>query len=151
MSQRISGKNLKFLLGGLKINAQKWTLSITDGDAVTYTNGIPDGYVDGEVSAAGDLEVNTANFNLILAAAKVKGSFRGLGTFDAKGFGAVGRDVLNIDMFGVKLKISDLIDADSAGGSALIHKITFDITSPDFININGVPYLRPDEAVDILG
>ncbi|WP_325891103.1 phage protein [Grimontia sp. NTOU-MAR1] len=148
---RISGKNLKFMMGDLKLQAQKWTLSITDNSAVTKTNGVPDDYVDGDVDASGELELVTSQFNLLMLAAKQAGSFRGLPTFDAMGFGQTDRDTLKVDMYGIKLKISDLIDADSSGGNALVHKIPFDITSPDFVHINGVPYLRPDETVDIIG
>ncbi len=148
---RISGKNLKFMLADMKLNAQKWSVSITDNSAVTKTNGVPDSYVDGDVEAAGELELVTSQFNLLMKAAKKAGSFRGLPVFDAMGYGKTERDELKIEMFGIKLKISDLIDADSNGGSTLVHKIPFDVTDPDFININGVPYLRPDETEDLIG
>ncbi|MGD8170071.1 phage protein [Vibrio sp. TRT 21S02] len=151
MTMRISGKNLKFTLNDLKISAQKWTVSITDNSAVTKTNGVPDGFVEGDVEASGELELITSQFNLLMKAAAGAGSFRGLPTFDAMGYGKTERDELKVEMFGIKLKISDLIDADSNGGSALVHKIPFDVTDPDFININGVPYLRPEETADIIG
>ena len=28
-------------------------------------------------------------------------------------------------------------------------KLPFDVTDPDFVNINGVPYLRPEEIENI--
>lgn len=148
---RISGKNLKFMMDGLKLNAQKWTLDITDNTTVTKTNGVPDGYVEGDVEASGELELNTSNFNLLMKVAQRAGSFRGIKPFDAMGFGKTDRDELKVDMFGIKLKIASLIDADSNGGSALMHKIQFDVTDPDFVNINGVPYLAREETVDIIG
>ncbi|PKF51110.1 phage protein [Enterovibrio nigricans] len=148
---RISGKNLKFMMDGLKLQAQKWTLDITDNSAVTKTNGVPDGYVEGDVEASGELELNTSNFNLLMKVAKGAGSFRGLKPFDAMGFGKTERDELKVEMFGIKLKISSLIDADSNGGNALVHKVQFDVTDPDFVTINGVPYLRPEETIDIIG
>ncbi|WP_188008870.1 phage protein [Grimontia hollisae] len=147
---RISGKNLKFMMDGLKLNAQKWTLDITDNTTVTKTNGVPDGYVEGDVEASGELELNTSNFNLLMKVAQRAGSFRGIQPFDAMGFGKTDRDELKVEMFGIKLKIASLVDADSNGGSALMHKIPFDVTDPDFVNINGVPYLARDETVDII-
>ena len=43
MSMRISGKNMHFTLGDIKLKAQKVTLSITDNSAVNKTGGVPDG------------------------------------------------------------------------------------------------------------
>jgi len=31
-----------------------------------------------------------------------------------------------------------------------VHKLPFEVTSPDFVKINGVPYLRPDETEDLI-
>ncbi|WP_434357405.1 DUF2597 family protein [Parasalinivibrio latis] len=150
MSMRISGKNMRFNLGDIKLTAQKFTLSITDNSAVNKTNGVPDGRVDGDVEASGEMELTTSNFNLLMKAAGRAGAFRALPAFDAMGFGKIDKDELKVEMFGVALKISDLLDVDSNGGSALVHKIPFDITSPDFIHINGVPYLREDETEDLV-
>ncbi|QSV15834.1 phage protein [Photobacterium ganghwense] len=147
---RISGKNMRFNLGDLKISAQKFTLSITDNSAVSKTNGVPDGWVDGDVEASGEMELTTSQFNLLSKAAKNAGAWRNLPAFDAMGYGKTDKDELKVEMFGVKIKISDLLDVDANGGSALVHKIPFDITSPDFIRINGTPYLRDDETEDLV-
>ena len=136
---------MRFTLGDMKLRAAKFTLDITDNSATVYTCGIPDDSVDGSVEASGEMELNTSQFNLLIKLAKAAGSFRGLGTFDAMGYGKVGNEELKVEMFGVKIKLSSILNVDSAGGSALSFKIPFEITSPDFIKINGVPYLRPDE------
>lgn len=146
MSMRISGKNMHFTLGDFKLKAQKVTLSITDNSAVNKTSGVPDGYVDGDVEASGEMELTTQQFNQLSKAAKRAGSWRGLPDFDAMFYGKIDIDELKVEAFGCRIKISDLLDLDSNGGSALVHKLPFDVTSPDFININGVPYLRPDET-----
>ncbi|EOG7713437.1 MULTISPECIES: phage protein [Vibrio] len=147
---RISGKNMHFSLGDYKLKAQKVTLSITDNSAVNKTSGVPDGYVDGDVEASGEIELTTQQFNLLSKAAKQAGSWRGMPDFDALFYGKIDKDELKIEAFGCRIKISDLLDADSNGGSALVHKLPFEVTSPDFVSINGVPYLRSDETEDLV-
>ncbi|EGQ9805173.1 phage protein [Vibrio sp. 2026] len=147
---RISGKNMHFSLGDYKLKAQKVSLSITDNSAVNKTSGVPDGYVDGDVEASGEMELTTQQFNLLSKAAKQAGSWRGMPDFDALFYGKIDKDELKIEAFGCRIKISDLLDADSNGGSALVHKLPFEVTSPDFVHINGVPYLRPDETEDLV-
>ncbi len=150
MSTRISGKNMHFSMGDYKLKAQKVSLSITDNSAVNKTSGVPDGYVDGDVEASGEMELTTQQFNQLSKAAKQAGSWRGMPDFDALFYGKIDKDELKIEAFGCRIKISDLLDADSNGGSALVHKLPFEVTSPDFVNINGVPYLRPDETEDLV-
>ncbi|EJG1637682.1 DUF2597 family protein [Vibrio alginolyticus] len=147
---RISGKNMHFSLGDYKLKAQKVSLSITDNSAVNKTSGVPDGYVDGDIEASGEMELTTQQFNLLSKAAKQAGSWRGMPDFDALFYGKIDKDELKIEAFGCRIKISDLLDADSNGGSALVHKLPFEVTSPDFVSINGVPYLRPDETEDLV-
>ncbi|EDP59445.1 phage protein [Vibrio sp. AND4] len=150
MSMRISGKNMHFSMGDYKLKAQKVTLSITDNSAVNKTSGVPDGYVDGDVDASGEMELNTQQFNQLSKAAKRAGSWRALPAFDALFYGKIDKDELKVEAFGCRIKISDLLDVDSNGGSALVHKLPFEVTSPDFVKINGVSYLRPDETEDLV-
>ncbi|EGQ9163898.1 TPA: DUF2597 family protein [Vibrio parahaemolyticus] len=149
MSMRISGKNMHFSLGDYKLKANKVTLSITDNSAVNKTGGVPDGYVDGDAEASGEMELTTQQFNIMSKAAKQAGSWRGLPTFDGLFYGKIDKDELKVEAFGIRIKISDLLDIDTNGGSALLHKLPFDVTSPDFVHINGVPYLREDETEDL--
>ncbi|HHE0568842.1 TPA: phage protein [Vibrio parahaemolyticus] len=150
MSMRISGKNMHFSLGDYKLKAQKVTLSITDNSAVNKTSGVPDGWVDGDVEASGEMELTTQQFNLLSKAAKQAGSWRGLPEFDSLFYGKIDKDELKVEAFGCRIKISDLLDVDANGGSALVHKLPFEVTSPDFVHINGVPYLRSDETEDLV-
>ncbi|HDM8069088.1 TPA: DUF2597 family protein [Vibrio harveyi] len=149
MSMRISGKNMHFSLGDYKLKASKVTLSITDNSAVQKDYGVPNGYADGDVEASGEIELTTQQFNQLSKAAKQAGSWRGLPAFDALFYGKIDKDELKVEAFGCRIKISDLLDIDTNGGSALLHKLTFDVTSPDFVNINGTPYLREDETEDL--
>ncbi len=149
MSMRISGKNMHFSLGDYKLKASKVTLSITDNSAVQKDYGVPNGYADGDVEASGEIELTTQQFNQLSKAAKQAGSWRGLPAFDALFYGKIDKDELKVEAFGCRIKISDLLDIDTNGGSALLHKLPFDVTSHDFVNINGTPYLREDETEDL--
>lgn len=146
MAERISGKSFDVNVGDLLVHVSKVTLDITDNRAPVTTNGVPDGYVDGDVSASGEIEVDTANFNLIVASAKAAGSFKQLKPFDQVFFAKAGADVLKVEAFGCLLKVSSLLDIDTKGGDKTMHKLPFDVTSPDFVRINGVPYLSADET-----
>jgi len=142
---RISGMNFDVNLGDLQVHIEKATLDITDNSAAVQTGGVPDGHVDGDVSASGEFELDSANFGLLIEAAQRAGSFRKLEPFDVVFFAKAGEDELRVEAFGCKLKVSSLLDIDPKGGSKTSHKVPYDVTSPDFIRINGVPYLDASE------
>ena len=50
--QRLSGKSFDVTLGDLKLHIEKASLDIEDGSEVAKTGGVPNGWVDGEVSAS---------------------------------------------------------------------------------------------------
>ena len=146
---KIGGKNFDVSLGDLSLHVENCTLDITDNSAVAQTRGVPDGFVDGDVAAAGEFELDTTNFNLLIDAARSAGSFRALKPFDVVFFAKAGEDEeLRVEAFGCKVKISSLLGIDPKGGEKSKHKVPFDVTSPDFIHINGVPYL---DAAEIEG
>ncbi|CAI8959265.1 DUF2597 family protein [Pseudomonas mosselii] len=142
---KISGMNFDISVGDLKIHVETATLDITDNSAVAQTKGVPDGWVAGDVSASGELEVDTTNFNLLIEAAGKAGSFRQLETFDQLFYAKTPTDEIRVEAFGCRLKISSLLNIDPKGGEKTKHKLPFDVTSPDFIHINGVPYLSAEE------
>ncbi|PAU61943.1 MULTISPECIES: phage protein [Pseudomonas] len=142
---RIGGMNFDVNLGDLLVHVEKVTLDITDNTAVAQTGGVPDGHVDGDVSASGEFELDSANLSLLIEAARRAGSFRKLDPVDAVFFAQAGDDELRVEAFGCKLKVSSLLDIDPKGGKKTTHKVPFDVTSPDFIRINGVPYLDASE------
>lgn len=142
---RIGGKNFDVNLGDLLVHVESCTLDITDNTAVAQDKGVPNGHVDGAVSAGGEMEFDTANFNLLIEAAKRAGSFRQLDPFDSVFFAKAGDEELRVEAFGCKLKVSSLLNIDPKGGEKSKHKVPFDVTSPDFIRINGVPYLAAEE------
>ena len=61
-------------------------------------------------------------------------------------FAKAGDEELRVEAFGLKLKVSSLLNIDSKGGEKTKHKVPYDVTSPDFIRINGVPYLDAAET-----
>ncbi|MGZ0703802.1 DUF2597 family protein [Pseudomonas piscis] len=142
---KISGMNFDINVGDLKIHVETATLDITDNSAVAQTRGVPDGWVAGDVAASGELELDTTNFNLVIEAAGRAGSFRQLETFDQLFYAKTPTDEIRVEAFGCRFKISSLLNIDAKGGEKSKHKLPFDVTSPDFIHINGVPYLASSE------
>ncbi|EJN25098.1 phage protein [Pseudomonas sp. GM80] len=142
---RIGGKNFDINLGDLQIHVESCSLDITDNTAVAQSRGVPNGTVDGDVSASGEFEFDTSNFNLLIEAARSAGSFRQLEPFDSVFFAKAGDEELRIEAFGCKLKVSSLLSVDPKGGEKSKHKVPFDVSSPDFIRVNGVPYLAAAE------
>ena len=143
---RIGGKNFDINLGDLLIHVESATLDITDNTAVAQDKGVPNGFVDGDVTASGELELDTQNLNLIIESARQAGSFRKLANFDTVFFAQTADEELRVEAFGCKLKISSLLSIDPKGGEKTKHKLPFDVTSPDFVRINGVPYLDATET-----
>lgn len=142
---RIGGKNFDVNLGDLLIHVENCTLDVTDNTAVAQSRGVPNGHVDGDVSASGEMEFDTSNFNLLIEAARSAGSFRELEPFDVVFFAKAGDEELRVEAFACKLRVSSLLSVDQKGGEKSKHKVPFDVTSPDFIRINGVPYLAAAE------
>ena len=141
MAQRITGKNFDITVGDFSIHVQKMTLDLEDNSAVTKSGGIPDGWADGDVGASGEIEVDAQNLDLFTEAAKAAGSFRELPLFDILCFGKTADNEMKVEAFGCKLQISSLLDIDPNGGEKHVSKLPFFVTSPDFIRLNGVPYL----------
>lgn len=142
---RIGGKNFDVNLGDLLVHVENCTLDVTDNTAVAQSRGVPNGHVDGDVSASGEMEFDTSNFNLLIEAARSAGSFRALEPFDIVFFASTGSEEFRVEAFACKLRVSSLLGVDPKGGEKSKHKVPYDVTSPDFIRINGVPYLDAKE------
>lgn len=144
--ERISGAAFDFFLGGVPIHGESVSLSITDNSAVALTGAVPDGYVAGDVSAEGEMELDERNFVKIEALARAAGSYRGIPTTNIVFFASRGGTRKKVEVFGVKLILTDVIDIDPKGGAKSTTKIKFFVTSKDFIRINGVPYLSDEDT-----
>ncbi|BCS89970.1 DUF2597 family protein [Pseudodesulfovibrio sediminis] len=148
---RISGKSFDINIGDLLLHVEKATLSITDNSSVAKDRGIPNGRLLGDVEASGEIEVDATGLGIITEAAKSAGSFRELEPFDCLFYANSGsEEEMKVEAFGCAFKIESLLDIDQKGGEKHTTKLPFDVTSPDFIRINGVPYLASSETKDLI-
>ena len=150
MAERISGMSFDFYMGAIPIHAESVNLSITDNTAVAQTRGVPDGFVDGDVTAEGEITVDERNFVKFEAVARVAGSYRDMPLTNFVFFAMRGGVRSKVEAFGVKLLLTDVIDIDPKGGSKTVKKIKYLVTSKDFVRINGVPYLSDEDTRDLL-
>ena len=152
MSQRISGQSVDVRMDGELVHFEKVSLDITDNTAAAQTHGVPDGYVSGDVSAEGEVEISSAVLkNQLTPMAARAGSWRDLPTFDLTLYAKTGNEELNVIAYGCKLVISGLLDIDPKGGSLTTHKLKFFVTSPEFLNVNGTNYLSGDDVRNLIG
>lgn len=144
--KNLSGQNFDIMAGDTLIHVESMTASITDNRQAVKSGGVPNGYVDGDVSCSGEMELDSRNFNLLGEVAKSAGSWRGIEPFDIIASGKAIDQEQKVELFGCLVKVSDLLDVDQNGGEKTKHKIPFEVTSPDFVRINGVPYLSEDDT-----
>ena len=150
--QRISGKDFYITMHGYLVHVESASLSIEDGSTVAMTHGVPNGWVDGETKAQGDIELDSQNFLILASIANSAGSWKGIDPFDMVFFAATGiYEAMKVEAFGCKLKINELLSIDHKGTEKSKYKLQYEVTDPDFIKINGVPYLRPAELFGVVG
>ena len=147
--QRISGKDFDISVGDYQVRVANANLVITDNRAVAQDGGVPNGWVDGDVSAEGDMELDTHNFSILVDAAKSAGSWKQLDPFDIVFVADTSGNPFTVDAAECLLKIADLLNIDPAGGETSKHKLQFMVTGRDFIKINGVPYLSLKEIENL--
>ncbi|EFB4367236.1 DUF2597 family protein [Escherichia coli] len=151
MTKRISGMSFDIYLDGDLIHIEKISLDITDNRAAAQTRGVPDGYVDGDVAAEGEIEVSSKVLQVLTAKARSAGSWRGIPPVDFLFYAKAGREEMKVETFGNKLQLNSVLDGDPKGGSVSTHKIKYFVTSPKFVNINGVPYLEAEATENLIG
>ncbi|MDA3979038.1 phage protein [Gallibacterium sp. AGMB14963] len=151
MGARISGMNVDFFVLGFPVHAESVSLNISDSSDVAQTRGIPDGFVDGDVKADGEIELDARNFSKLSAAAAAAGSYRDIPTIDLVFFASRGGERLKVEAFECKLLPTDILNVDFKGGQKHTTKVKFFVTSPDFVRINGIPYLSEYDTRDLIG
>ncbi|OCQ52325.1 hypothetical protein Ppb6_02399 [Photorhabdus australis subsp. thailandensis] len=151
MSKRISGQSVDFNMDGDLVHAEKVNLSITDNTAAAQTQGVPDGYISGDVAAEGEIELSTKYLEMVTAKARTVGSWRGIQPVDLMWYAKAGNEEIKVEAYGCKLIVSDILDVDPKGGSVMTHKVKFVVTSPDFVRINGIPYLEAELTQSLIG
>ncbi len=137
---KLNGKSFDVRIMGVLIEFESFSLSIEDNSEVAMNRGKPDGYLRGDVSASGELKINSQNLAYLTAAAKAAGSYQDVPAFDIHAYGVGDKEALAIAAYGCRLKISELINIDTTSSERTMHTLTFDVTSEDFVEINGVPY-----------
>ncbi|AHF77574.1 Putative tail tube protein [Sodalis praecaptivus] len=151
MTKRISGMSFDAYVDGELIHVEKISLDITDNSAAAQTRGVPDGHVDGDVAAEGEIEVSSKVLQVLTAKARAAGSWRGIAPVDFLFYAKAGSEEIKVETFGNKLQLNNVLDTDPKGGSLSTHKIKYFVTSPKFININGVPYLEAEATENLIG
>ncbi len=150
--QRISGKNFDITIGTLAITVSKATLNIEDNTEVAQDNGVPNGWVSGDAKGDGEIELDALGVRLLGEAAKSAGSYRELPVFDILFYAKTGDgEEMKVEAFGCKFKIEGLLDIDKKGGEKHLTKLKYMVTSPDFVRINGVPYLSKADTEGLMG
>jgi len=146
---RINGKSFDVRLMGFMIHVESFTLSIEDNSTTAKQKGVPNGWLEGDVAASGDITLDIANFQLIGAAARVAGSWRDLPAFPidayAAGANTVGPELMHVRAHGCKLKITDVMNVDPNSTDKSTVTLSYEVTDPNFVWINGTPYLRDSE------
>jgi hypothetical protein len=91
------------------------------------------------------LTLDSSNFDMLLTGLG-GASWKDIEPQDIQAFASAGGLNKDIQAFGCLLRISDLLSAESKGGEKQTHAIDFDVTSPDFVSIDGKPYLKASET-----
>lgn len=148
--KQLSGKDFDTKIGDMMVHVEAFSLTITDNRAVAKTKGVPVGHTDGDAEASGEIEVDSANFAVIVEAARSAGSFKDLEPFDIVSMASSGSVEARVEAFDCLLSLSDLLSVDPNSNSKTTHKIPFIVTSPDFVRFNGVPYLTAAETENLI-
>ncbi|MET4706727.1 phage protein [Endozoicomonas lisbonensis] len=146
---RLSGKSFDVNIGDSLVHVDAMSASIEDNRGTVKDRGVPNGYVDGDKSCSGEIELDWDNFLLLLEEARNAGSWCDLDTFDIVVFGKTNRTEAKVELFDCLIKISDILDIDPNGTEKSKVKLPFDVTGKDFVRIGGVPYLRAEETEDL--
>jgi hypothetical protein len=144
--KRVSSSSFAFSMGDFRLIAEKASISIEDGRKAVKDGGIPNGYVDGEVGASGEIEIDAAALSIISEEAKTKGSWQEIEPVDLLFYAKGTKEEEKVEAFGCLLNLTDIAEYDPTSDKKATTKITFEVTSPDFVRINGVPYLAKDRT-----
>ncbi len=146
MSTRITGRNFSIMFGPLLINADKVSATIEDSTTAAMDRGVPNGVLPGEKKCTGEAELDAKNLDLLTVVAKAAGSWSGMPPVDIVGAAVGDLEGKIVVMYGCKLKLSDILNADTTSSEKELTKVAFEVTDKNFVDINGVPYLSSDDT-----
>jgi len=148
-NKHLGGKDFDVFMGDKMVHVIEASVKVTDGRKVKTVRGIPVGFIDGPVSAEVTFKVDHENFLLIEGQAKSAGSWKGIPPFDMSFLAEVKAGTKNIEAFGVLPSLDEILSLKAEGGEEDTTTLKGEITSKDFIKINGIPYLTSDEVRDL--
>lgn len=146
MSAKFSGRNFDVIISGVMVHVKAATATINDETEVAKTRGVTNGHTDGSATCDVEYEVDLMEFKKIQQKAREAGSWRGMEPFDSMFYANNGQDEDKLELYGVKLLISDLISVDPDSKDKTTRKLKGFVTSPNFVKINGIPYLSADDT-----
>lgn len=147
---RFTGRNFDVTLLGVMVHVKSASATINDESAVAMTRGVTDGYSDGSATCDVEYELDLNNFRKIQQKAREAGSWRGIKPHDCLFYANNGGEEDKIELFGVKLLISDLLSVDPESADQTTRKLKGFVTSPHFVRVNGIPYLSDDDTRGLL-
>ena len=150
MSAKFSGQNFDVTIHGVLIHVKNASATITDDSAVAKTRGMPDGWTQGGCACETEYELDLNNFRKLQSAARSAGSWRAIEPDDCMFYANNGSDEDKIELYGVKLMITDLLSVDPESSDKTTRKIKGFVTSPLFVKINGIPYLSDDDTRNLI-
>lgn len=150
---RINGQSFDIRLAGILVHVESFTCNVEDNSTVKMNKGLPDGYLNGDRKASGEIEIDIANFGYLSIAAKAAGSWAELPPFDINvtAFGSNGstKELMHVIAHGCRLKLNDLLNIDPNSSDASTIKIGYDVTDRNFVHVNGVPIV-PGTHLDLI-
>jgi len=150
MFARFNGSSFDVTILGVMVHVESASVTISDESAVDKERGIPTGYTNGTVGAEVEYEVDLNNFRKIQSKAREAGSWRSIKPHDCLFYANDGDEEHKVELFGVKLAISDLLSVDPNSSDKSKTKLKGFVTSPHFIRINGIPYLSTEDTRNLL-
>lgn len=137
--QRFTGRDFTVTLdNGTQVLFDQFNLNTDIGIGVAKTQGQPDGWTKGELSADGDIQLSTEEMQKLIDAARKAGSWEAMPPFDVNCYALVGGNAKNLEVFGVKIN-SPNFQFDSTNSDRTVHTVNFMVTDPEFVKIDGVP------------
>ena len=142
MGQRYSGKDVEVSLPSGKLALfDEVNVSPSSGATADTSGGAPAGWSRGEVTAEGEIKLDTEELQKLNAEAEAAGSWEEMEALDMTWFASVGGTDFKVELFGCKLDFPDFT-VDKRGGGKLTHTVKFMVTGEDFIHIDGVPLAK---------
>ena len=151
MTQRVGGMDFDISIGTTLIHVDSISLDVTDNSAVAYTRGVPNGWIKGDKSAEGEMELDEAEFKKLNELARQAGSWEELEVFDILFYAETAGDQSRVEAFGCKLKLSSALNMEPSGGEKATKTVAYMVTSPEFIHLDGVPIIGEASLRGIVG